>query len=243
MSAKNAPPALTTDAILRELHSLGSEGTRRVLRNHGADESCLGVKIGDLQQIRKRAGRDYPLALELWDSGVYDARYLAGLITEDGLMSAGDLRHWLSGACLPLATTILAGVAAGSPDGCLLAREWVDSSDEKAAATGWAVLSGIVSVKPDEVLDLPALRNLLARVEREVHTAPNAVRYTMNGFVISAGASVSALTAEALAIAARIGRVEMDMGPTACQVPDAASYIRKIQERGTIGKKRKSAKC
>jgi len=35
----------------------------------------------------------------------------------------------------------------------------------------------------------------------------------------------------------------VDMGNTSCQVPFAPDYIRKVQKRGTIGKKRKSAKC
>jgi hypothetical protein len=30
---------------------------------------------------------------------------------------------------------------------------------------------------------------------------------------------------------------------TACKAPNAADYIRKIQQRGTIGEKRKTARC
>ena len=41
----------------------------------------------------------------------------------------------------------------------------------------------------------------------------------------------------------KVGAVTVDMGDTSCQVPDAKEYIRKVQKRGTIGKKRKSAKC
>ena len=33
------------------------------------------------------------------------------------------------------------------------------------------------------------------------------------------------------------------MGDTSCKVPDAPDYIEKVKARGTIGKKRKSAKC
>jgi hypothetical protein len=33
------------------------------------------------------------------------------------------------------------------------------------------------------------------------------------------------------------------MGGAACKVPLAAQYIQKVQKRGTIGKKRKTAKC
>jgi hypothetical protein len=33
------------------------------------------------------------------------------------------------------------------------------------------------------------------------------------------------------------------MGDTACKVPFAPDYIRKVNQRGAIGKKRKTAKC
>jgi len=35
----------------------------------------------------------------------------------------------------------------------------------------------------------------------------------------------------------------VDVGGTACKVPHAPEYIRKVQARGAIGKKRKTAKC
>ena len=39
------------------------------------------------------------------------------------------------------------------------------------------------------------------------------------------------------------GEVWVDMSGTACKVPSAPDYIRKVQERGAIGKKRKTVKC
>ena len=33
------------------------------------------------------------------------------------------------------------------------------------------------------------------------------------------------------------------VGNTACKVPYAPDYIKKVQERGTVGKKRKTCKC
>ena len=82
---------------------------------------------------------------------------------------------------------------------------------------------------------------MLKRSEKEIHSAPDRVRYNMNNFVITVGGYVAALTDEALAAAERIGSVEVDMGDTACKVPFAPDYIRKMQARGS--KKRKSARC
>jgi hypothetical protein len=69
------------------------------------------------------------------------------------------------------------------------------------------------------------------------------VRGSMNHFVIAVGSYVKSLTGQAIKTGEKIGKVEVDMGETSCQVPYSPDYIRKVQKRGTIGKKRKSPKC
>ena len=65
----------------------------------------------------------------------------------------------------------------------------------------------------------------------------------MNGFVIAVGSYVQPLTELALQTATKIGPVTVEMKGTACKVPLATNYIRKVQDRGTIGRKRKTNKC
>jgi 3-methyladenine DNA glycosylase AlkD len=230
--------------IIEELKPLGNESTKKVLANHGAREPFFGVKIGDLKKIHKRIKKDYQLALDLYDTGNYDAMYLAGLIADDAKMTKPNLRNWIAKAyCGPLAGSTVAWVAAGSPHGHELALEWIDSKEELAAEAGWMTLSARVSIKPDGELDLAELKRLLRRVETTIHKAPNAVRYCMNGFVIAVGTYVLPLADFALEIGQKIGAVTVDMGNTACQVPFAPDAILKMKKRGAIGKKRKSAKC
>jgi 3-methyladenine DNA glycosylase AlkD len=235
---------MTAQSILKELEPLGSEGYRKILRNHGVEAPCLGVKIEDLKKIQRRVKKDYQLALDLFDTGVYDAMYLAGLIADESRMTKADLRRWAKNAPgASVAGTTVPGVAAASKHGGSLALEWIESPNEQTAAIGWATLACLVSITPDTELDLPELGRLLKRVEKSIHTAPNDVRYQMNAFVIAAGSFVPALTSLALQIGTRIGRVTVDMGQTACQVPFAPDYIAKVQKRGNLGKKRRSAIC
>ena len=65
----------------------------------------------------------------------------------------------------------------------------------------------------------------------------------MNSFVIAVGNYVKPLGDLALKTAQKIGQVTVDMGNTSCKVPFAPDYIRKVRQRGTVGKKRKTAKC
>jgi hypothetical protein len=234
---------VNANAILAEIRPLGTASYKKVLLNHDAREPCYGVKIEALKKIQKRVGTDYRLALDLYDTGVYDAMYLAGLVADDGRMSKKDLRKWVKGASAPLACSTVAWVAAGSPHGRELALEWIDSGKELVAAAGWATLGSIVSVQEDDGLDLAELKQLLLRVQREIHAAPNEVRSKMNGFVIAVGSHVSGLTEEAIRVGEKIGPVTVDMGNTACEVLFAPDSIRKVQARGAVGKKRKTAKC
>ena len=65
----------------------------------------------------------------------------------------------------------------------------------------------------------------------------------MNGFIIGVGAYIKDLTKEAIETSKKIGEVYVDMGGTACKVPAAADYIKKMEAKGYIGKKKKTVKC
>lgn len=235
---------MTAEEIVAELKKLGSESYKRTMLRHGATEPFFGVKIEELKKIQKRIKKDYQLALELFDTGIGDAMYLAGLIADDEQMTKKDLEKWVEAADRYFQSEYaVAWTAAESRYGWELGLKWIDSKKEGIAATGWSTLSSLVAITPDEELDLGELKRLLSRVAKTIHDAPNRVRYVMNGFVISVGCHVAPLTEQALKTARKIGKVEVDMGETACQVPSAVEYIGKVQQRGSLGKKRKSARC
>jgi len=229
--------------ILAQLETMGNEGTARVLRNHGAHDPCLGVKIGDMKALQKKLKSDYSLSLELYDSGVYDAMYLAGLIADPERMTKKDLTRWIKTASRPIASYVVGPIAAGSPVGWSQALVWIKSKKEIENIAGWATLSATASLYPDEELDLDEYQSLLAEVERTIHSAKDAVRYEMNAFVIAVGSYIGSLTDNAIEAGHRIGVLKVDMGKTACDVPFAPDYIQKVKARGNIGKKRKSAMC
>lgn len=234
----------TAQQIVDELESLGNESTKRTLMRHGAREPFFGVKVADLKKIQKRVKSNHPLALELYATGNSDAMYLAGLLADDQQMTKRDLNRWAREAYwYMLSEYTVPGVAAGNRHGHELARKWIDDRRENIASSGWATLGGILSIRPDEELDLDELTADLDRIESTIHEQPNRVRYTMNGFVISVGGYVASLTKTAEKKARRIGEVEVDMGGTACKVPFAPDYIQKMRDRGVIGKKRRSARC
>ena len=134
-------------------------------------------------------------------------------------------------------------VASESRFGRELALDWIDRDEEMIASAGWSTYGCLLSIKPDADLDLAEVEKLLGRVRAEIGGAPNRVRATMNMFVIMVGSYVAPLTARAKATAKALGKVEVDVGDTACRVPDATAYIAKVEAAGRVGKKRKRAGC
>jgi 3-methyladenine DNA glycosylase AlkD len=235
---------MTSKEILEELRKLGSESVKKVLRNHGVHEPFFGVKIGDMKKIQKRIKCDYQLALDLYDTGNYDAMYLAGLIADDAKMTKRDLNRWVKTARGgALASATVPWVAAGSRHGYEVALEWIESQKENVAVAGWVALSSLVAMKDDDDLDTAGLKRLLKRAQETIHEQPDSVRYAMNGFLIAVGTYVEGLSDLATQAAAKVGEVAVDMGNTACKIPNALEYIHKARQRRAIGKKRKTVKC
>jgi 3-methyladenine DNA glycosylase AlkD len=235
---------MTAGEIVDELKGLGHASYKATMFKHGAREPFFGVKIEDMKKIVKRVKKDYQLALDLYATGIGDAMYLAGLIADDARMTKKNLNDWAAKAAYPLLSEYtVPWVAAGSPVGHEVALEWIESKKENVASSGWTTLSCLVALKEDADLDMAELKQLLQRIQKTIHEQPNRVRYAMNGFLIAVGCYVAGLTELALQTTAKIGPVSVEMGATACKVPDAVEAIKKVQERGTIGKKRKTVKC
>lgn len=230
--------------VLAELKSLGSESIKKVLLNHGAKEPFWGVKIGDMKPLVKKLKNNQELAMQLYDTGISDAMYMAGLVAHGSKMTKAELQKWLTNASWHMISEYtVPWVASESKYGEELALEWIESDDEAIASAGWATLAALVTTKPDSELDLNLYKNLLHRVETTIHQSANRVRYTMNNFVIALGASVSSLTEKAMAIGLKNGKIQVNVGNTACKVPYAPDYIQKIMDMGKIGVKKKTVKC
>lgn len=235
---------MTVKEIMTQLESLGSQQIKNILLKHGVKEPFFGVKVADLKPIQKKIKKDYQLAKDLYATGNADAMYLAGLIADDEKMTKKDLQTWVKNAVSNnINEYTVPWVAAEGQHGYELAMEWIDATEPHIAAAGWATLANLAALKPDSELDMTSLKMLLARVEKNIHKAPDRVAYRMNNFIISVGSYVVPLSAEAIATAKRIGTVMVDMNGTSCVVPAAIDYIKKAKDKGSLGKKKKTVKC
>ena len=230
--------------VMAALKAKGSEQIKRILMKHGAPASLLGVRIGDMKPIAKQIKGDQALALELYATGIGDAQYLAAMVADGRLMTAKQLQNWAQTASWDMISGFaIAWVASENPAGFTLASNWIDSKNEHMARAGWSTLSAIAATVPDAELPVAAYGRLLDRVVKEMPKAPDGARYAMNNFVIMVGTYVAPLGAKAMATARKIGKVEIDMGDTDCNVPLAEEYIIKCRRGAPVAPKRKTMRC
>jgi 3-methyladenine DNA glycosylase AlkD len=236
----------TVASIMAELKKKGKESTRKIYARHGmVTENMYGVSVADLKVIAKTIKGQQALACELYATGNMDAMYLAGMVADGSQMTSKQLNAWAEGAAnlQMIAEYTVPWVTVENPQARDLAMQWIKSKKEHVASSGWCTFSGLVATKPDDELDLVEIEKLLGTVVKEIKSAQNRERYTMNGFVISVGSYVKPLAKEAKDAARKIGAVSVDVGETACQVPLATAYIEKNEAAGRAGKKRKTIRC
>jgi 3-methyladenine DNA glycosylase AlkD len=234
----------TVSAVMAALKKLGSAQTRKIYAKHGAPEDMFGVSVANLKTVAKKIKGNQEMAMELYETGNSDAMYLAGMVADGSLMKKAQLDKWAKAATwYYVSEHAVPGVACENKDAKSLALKWMKSRKEHVAACGWCTYSGVIAMSDDSELDKKEIEGLLKQIEKDIHSAPNRVRYTMNGFVIGVGGYMKGLSKKATATAKKVGKVEVNVGDTSCKVPFAPDYIKKIVDSGRLGKKRKTVKC
>jgi 3-methyladenine DNA glycosylase AlkD len=82
--------------VLKELRSLGEQRNIDGMARFGIiAKNVLGVPKPKMDGLARCIGRDHRLALELWRTGVHDARILAGMIDQPERVTASQMERWV----------------------------------------------------------------------------------------------------------------------------------------------------
>lgn len=56
----------------------------------------LGVKMPEIRRLAKTVGRDHRLAMQLWDTGIAEARILASMLAEPDQLTKAEIEAWVA---------------------------------------------------------------------------------------------------------------------------------------------------
>jgi 3-methyladenine DNA glycosylase AlkD len=88
---------MTTDEILAQLKlSANAQNVEGMVRFGIRPAHALGISMPTLRKMAREIGRNHALALELWASGIHEARILAAMIAEPRLVSPQLMEAWVN---------------------------------------------------------------------------------------------------------------------------------------------------
>jgi 3-methyladenine DNA glycosylase AlkD len=84
-------------AVIAELRDRADPSRKPGMARVGIDVSkALGLGVPDIRAIAKRCGTDQNLALELWSTGIHEARILATLVADPGALTSDQMEAWVA---------------------------------------------------------------------------------------------------------------------------------------------------
>ena len=88
-SAKDVLDRLQTKARPEQLKGMAKYGI--------TVERRLGVSVPDMRKLAKEVGRDHKLALDLWRTGIAEARIVAGMVADPTKLTEEQMDEWVKG--------------------------------------------------------------------------------------------------------------------------------------------------
>jgi len=86
----------TCKRCLTELRALGSKKNVEGMARFGIRaKKVFGVPKPKMDSLARRIGKNHQLALQLWESGVHDARILAGMVDEPEQVTSAQMDGWV----------------------------------------------------------------------------------------------------------------------------------------------------
>ncbi|PIW39884.1 MAG: DNA alkylation repair protein [Chloroflexi bacterium CG15_BIG_FIL_POST_REV_8_21_14_020_46_15] len=86
----------SVEEVLEKLKSNSRPDQLEGMARYGmAVERRLGVSIPDIRKIAKELGKDNKLALELWKTGIAEARIIAAMIDDPEKLTESQMEDWV----------------------------------------------------------------------------------------------------------------------------------------------------
>jgi 3-methyladenine DNA glycosylase AlkD len=82
--------------VLDRLQSKAQPEQLKGMAKYGmAVEQRLGVSVPDMRKLAKEIGKDHKLALDLWRTGIAEARIVAGMVGDPAKLTEEQMEDWV----------------------------------------------------------------------------------------------------------------------------------------------------
>ena len=192
---------------MRELEALGDPAARAGMARFGIDTTtALGVSVTSLRQLAKPLRRDHQLALDLWDTGVHEARLLATMIDDPHEVTTAQMEGWAAGFnSWDLVDQCCGNLFDKTPFARSKALEWSVRSEEFVKRAGFALMA-CLAVHDKQAAD-EDFTPFFERIEAEANDARNFVKKAVNWALRQIGNRNAALNERAIQTGLRVQQI------------------------------------
>jgi 3-methyladenine DNA glycosylase AlkD len=194
------------DAIVLTLKRLGSKAGRDGMARFAIpSHNAFGVSVGDIRKVAKQLGRDHDLALELWETGLYEPRMLACFVDDPEQVTPTQMDRW----CRDFDSWAICDTACfhlfdRTPHAWRKVEQWARRKDEFVKRAAFALLASI-ALHDKKTGDEPFAR-CLPLIEAASDDARNFVKKGVSWALRSIGRRNRALHAPSVTLAERLAK-------------------------------------
>lgn len=205
---------------------------------HKDSLKSYGIGLTVLRKLAKQIGRNHTLALELWNSDVYDVKIMALLIDEPKQVTReqaeqqvedlkyGHLAHVFSACDATLSKT---------PFVYDLLSDWVVSDDKNRRSCAYGLLYEVSKFKKKNVPDNTFFLKHIERINQTYFNESFAVKCSMGGALLGLGKRNAILNAAALEVATKIGPIPMGSKDDNCEPFNVVKHLTSPYIKNKLG--------
>jgi len=166
--------------IIKQLKSLSNPEAVEGMARFGINpRNTFGVSIPNLRKIAKAAGKDHKLALQLWDSGIHEARILSGFIDDPALVTLEQMEEWASDFdSWDVCDQVCSNLFDKTSYAYQKALEWAGRDKEFVKRAGFVLMASLAV--HDKAAGENEFEKFLSMIKREASDGRNFVKKAVN---------------------------------------------------------------
>lgn len=189
------------EEVISLLKSMEDQKNKEGMQRFGIrGKNILGISVYDIRRMAKTIGRNHPLALKLWSSGIHEARMLACFVGEPDKVTENLMENWVKDFdSWDIVDQCCANLFDKTPFVEKKIREWTKRKEEFVKRSGF-VLMAAKSVHDKEAKD-SEFEKYFPIIKRESTDERNFVKKAVNWALRQIGKRNLALNKKAIKVA------------------------------------------
>ncbi|MDD2919143.1 DNA alkylation repair protein [Rhodoferax sp.] len=194
----------------------------------------LGLSMPSMRGIARTLGHDHALALALWDTGISDARIVAGMVAEPAKLTSRQMDAWAKGfASWDVCDQVCGSAFVASPLAWAKVTVWAGRKEEFVRRAAFALLATLAV--HDKAASDARFMAALPLIEAAAGDDRNFVKKGVNWALRNIGKRNAALNNAAIDAARRIqqqgSRAALWIAADALRELNSTAVLARIQQR------------